>query len=120
VCFEEQKSGVKDDSRSQRRTNDPLLCPCRWLGRAVRRVIITVPDWTGDTLLCTVRSRTTFSTINNTFTKRLLRHTCQIYRGHATFGFHPHEIGNRSIRSGAAMALFMKDHSTEKIVILGR
>ncbi len=37
-----------------------------------------------------------------------------------TFGFHPHKIGNRSIRSGAAMALFLKDHSTAKIMILGR
>jgi hypothetical protein len=120
VCFEEQKSGVKDDSRSQRRTNNPLICPCWRLGRAVRRVISTVSDWTGDTLLCTVQSRTTSNTINNTFTKRLLRHTCQIYGGHATFGFHPHEIGNRSVRSGAAMALFMKDHSTAKIMILGR
>jgi hypothetical protein len=73
VCFEEQKSGVKDDSRSQRLNNAPLLCPCRRLRRAVRWVISTVPDWTGDTLLCTVRSGTTSNTINNTFTKQLLR-----------------------------------------------
>jgi hypothetical protein len=37
-----------------------------------------------------------------------------------TFGFHIREIDNRSIRSGAAMALFMKDHLTAKIMILGR
>jgi hypothetical protein len=43
-----------------------------------------------------------------------------MFGGKPTFGFHPHEIGNRSIRSGAAMALFLKDHSTAKIMILGR
>jgi len=36
------------------------------------------------------------------------------------FGFHPEEIGNRSIRSGAAMALFLNDVSSDKIMILGR
>jgi hypothetical protein len=43
-----------------------------------------------------------------------------MFGGKMTFGFHLHEIGNRSIRSGAAMALFLKDHSTAKIMILGR
>jgi hypothetical protein len=37
-----------------------------------------------------------------------------------TLSKHPREIGNRSIRSGAATALFMKDHSTAKIMILRR
>jgi hypothetical protein len=43
-----------------------------------------------------------------------------MFGGKTTFGFNPHEIGNRSIRSGAAMALFLRDHSTAKIMILGR
>jgi hypothetical protein len=120
VTFEDQKNAIKNDSRSQRRTTDHLLCPGRRFGRAVRRIVETVPNWTEDTLLCTVRSAGKTHTINNKFTKRVLCHTCQLYRGHETFGFHPHEIGNRSIRSGAAMALFMKDHSTAKIMILGR
>ena len=120
VTFEDQKNGIKMDSRSQRRTGDRKLCPTFRLGRAVRRIVSTVPDWSPDTLLCTIRSGDKNQQITNTFTKRLLRHTCHIYGGHKTFGFHPREIGNRSIRSGAAMALFMKDHSTAKIMILGR
>jgi hypothetical protein len=43
-----------------------------------------------------------------------------MFGGKTTFGFNPHEIGNRSIRSGAAMALFLRDNSTAKIMILGR
>ena len=33
---------------------------------------------------------------------------CAMFGGKTTFGFHPHEVGNRSLRSGAAMALFLK------------
>jgi hypothetical protein len=119
VTFEDQKNGIKMDSRSHRRTGDPKLCPTACLGRAVRPIVSTVPGWTKDTLLCTIRLGNKNQQITNTFTKRLLRHTCQLYGGHKTFGSHPREIGNRSIRSGAVMTLFMKDHLTAKIMILG-
>ena len=40
--------------------------------------------------------------------------------GRDHFGFEPAEIGNKSIRSGAANALALNDHSPYKIMILGR
>jgi hypothetical protein len=49
-----------------------------------------------------------------------IRSSCASLGGHRAFGFHPHEIGNKSIRSGAAMALFLANHSPAKIMILGR
>ena len=36
------------------------------------------------------------------------------------FGFGPADIGNRSLRSGAAMSLFLMKHSSDEIMILGR
>ena len=42
------------------------------------------------------------------------------YDGRNKFGFYPHEIGNRSVRSGEAIALFLKDHSLDKNMLLGR
>jgi hypothetical protein len=39
--------------------------------------------------------------------------------GKATFLFDPQEIGNKSIKSGATMVLFINDVSTAKIMILG-
>jgi hypothetical protein len=60
------------------------------------------------------------SLLSDEFTLQLLRSTCTMFGGKSVFGFYPHEIGNRSIRSGAAMALFLKDHSTAKIMILKR
>jgi hypothetical protein len=90
--FEDQKNGIKMDSRSQRRMGDHKLCPTTCLGRAVRRIVSTGPGWTKDTLLCRIRLRNKNQQITNTFTKRLLHHTCQLYGGHNTLGFHPQEI----------------------------
>jgi hypothetical protein len=122
VTWRNQKNGKRMDSRTQRRTRDPLLCPCLRLGRGVQRVLNTVPHANTHTLLCALYNTTNKNTthINDEFTLNLLRTTCAMFGGKPTFGFHPHEIGNRSIRSGAAMALFLKDHSTAKIMILGR
>jgi hypothetical protein len=49
-----------------------------------------------------------------------LRHVCSLLGGEKTFGFRSSDIGNKSIRSGAAMSLFLMDHSVAKIMILGR
>jgi hypothetical protein len=121
VIFEDQKNKTKNDARTQRKTQDPVLCPVLRFGRAVRRVILSIPDYDGNTPLCAIPSpsgKTTF--VNSTFTRALLRYTCKIHGGKPAFGFSPDEIGNRSLRSGAAMALFLKNHSTAKIMILGR
>ena len=59
--------------------------------------------------------------ITNSFLLKLLRLICKIYGGKQAFGFSPSEIGNCSIRGGAAMALFLADHSPARIMImLGR
>ena len=36
------------------------------------------------------------------------------------YGIEEHKLGTRSIQSGAAMAFFLMDHSTDKIMILGQ
>lgn len=122
VTWRNQKNGKRLDSRTQRRTGDPCLCPGLRFGRAIQRVLRTVPNATPHTLVCALYNNTTQQTdhLQDEFTLNLLRSTCAMFGGKSTFGFHPHEIGNRSIRSGAAMALFLKDHSTAKIMILGR
>jgi hypothetical protein len=114
------KNGTKMDARTQRRTGDRVLCPILRWGRAVKQILATIPNTSDATPLCIVRSHGEAKLITNTFTKQLLRHTCSFYGGQKVFGFHHHEIGNRSIRSGAAMALFLMDHSSAKIMILGR
>ena len=58
--------------------------------------------------------------VSNTFIRGLFRSVCKLFGGAAAFGFAPLEIGNKSIRSGAAMSLFLADHTPAKIMILGR
>ena len=40
--------------------------------------------------------------------------------GKAVFGYTANDIGTRSLRSGAAMSLFLMNHPVAKIMILGR
>ena len=49
-----------------------------------------------------------------------MRSTCRIHGGKEKFGFDPEEIGNKNLQSGAAMALFLQNHLSDKIMILGR
>lgn len=50
-----------------------------------------------------------------------LRRTCKIYDGENKYGIAELEIGTRSIRSGAAMALALQGgNSDKKIMMLGR
>jgi hypothetical protein len=120
IVFEDQKNGKKMDARSQRRSGHSYLCPILRWGSAVQRITATIPDWTDQTTLCSIAIDDKIMEISNVFVRKLLRHTCFLFGGFTTFGFHPHEIGNRSIRSGAAMSLFLMDHSPAKIMILGR
>jgi hypothetical protein len=122
VTWRNQFNGNRMDSCTQRGTRYPLLCPCVRLARCVTRVLTTVPGAAPHSILCSLSNTTTNTTtyIHDEFTLNLLRITCTMFGGKTTFGFNPHEIGNQSIRSGAAMALFLRDHSTTKIMILGR
>ena len=97
---------------------DTFLCPVLCWGSAVQRIIATIPNYDDSLSKCSVSLAGETLEISNAFVRKLLRHTCLIFGGFATFGFHPHEIGNKSIRSGAAMSLFLMAHSPAKIMIL--
>jgi hypothetical protein len=58
--------------------------------------------------------------VTSTYVRTQLRQTCRTFGGKAVFGFAAHEIGNKSIRSGAAMSLFLTNTHTDRIMILGR
>jgi hypothetical protein len=120
IVFADQKNKQKMDSRTQRRTTDRWLCPVRRWASAVNRIRRTVPEYNDDTPICSFRSGRTTVMITNSFTLTLLRSFCSNHGGHHRFGFAAHEIGNKSLRSGAAMALFLANHSTAKIMLLGR
>ena len=76
-----------------------------------------------NTLLCTFHKRGRRAKfITQDYCLKFIRKIYQTYGydGVEHFGFHKEEIGNRSICLGAAIALFLNDHSSDKIMILGR
>jgi hypothetical protein len=120
ITFVDQKSGKKMDPRTQQRTGHPFLCPLLRYASVVQRIHQLVPNWTPQTQVNTIRVDNKTFHITNSFMRKLLRASCQNFGGKATFGFDPKEIGNKSIRSGAAMALFLQNISSTRIMLLGR
>ena len=109
------------DFRSQRKTGDPILCPVLRFIRVVRRIRKFVPCCNRQTPLYTFFEVGMKSTrMSQRYTLQLLKKACHKGGGREVFGFSPKESQNRSIQSGAVMALFLKGHSAEKIMLLGR
>ena len=121
ITFIAQKNGKKMDSRSQLRSGHHFLCPVlRWVS-IVQRITRLIPYHKPSTTVDSFPTASNALThITSTFTRQLLWHVCAVSGGFPVFGFHPHELGNPSIRSGAAMSLFLMNHSPARIMILGR
>jgi hypothetical protein len=118
IVFADQKNKQKMDSRTQHRTTDRWLCPVRRWASAVKRIRRTVPEYSNDTPICSFLSGRKTVMIPNSFTLTFLRSFCSSHGDHHRFWFAAHEIGNKSLRSGAAMALFLANHFTAKIMLL--
>ena len=99
ITFEDQKNGEKQDSRTQRRTGDNVLCPALRLASAVQRIVNTIPNYNDSTYLCSVYDNENQKVllINQAYIRKSLRDTCRIFGGKAVFGFDPEDIGNKSI-----------------------
>jgi hypothetical protein len=79
-----------------------------------------IPDATNHTPIRTIMVNNSILKITSTYKRTQLRQTCRTFGGKAIFGFDAHQIGNKSICSGAAMSLFLTNTHTDRIIILGR
>ena len=122
ITFRDQKNGRKMETRTQGRTGDPVFDPVLRLASAVRRIKRNVSDWKRDTDICTIGKRANVLRLTDKIVLETIRSVCRIGGGKDAFGFGPDEIGNRSLRSGAAMtlALSKKNWNSIQIMILGR
>jgi hypothetical protein len=123
VTFVMQKVQPKNETRTQQRTGDPVLCPVLSWGALITR-LLSYPASSDSTPVNfffdssrPVHDR--FRFISQAATNTLLRHTCKI-KPDLYFGYQADSIGSHSLRSGAAMALFLAGEPTSKIMILGR
>jgi hypothetical protein len=107
------------DSQTQRRTSNPILCPITAFAYLIHCIRLTVPGYNPSTPICAIYVDGCHRSITQEFLRSQLRMTCQLGGGKEAFGFEPHEIGIKSIQSGAAISLFLMDHRPHKIMILG-
>ena len=123
ICFVDQKNGTKMEKRSQRRSGKRILCPVAAWVSVVQRVIRAFPEESDkeDLPVCAYKMAGHRGEITSSQVIRLLRTTCQVYDGENRYGIAESEIGTRSIRSGAAMALAVQGNASDKkIMMLGR
>jgi hypothetical protein len=120
VTFEDQKNGTKMDKRTHQRTGDPILCPVERIASLVERIYRRVPSASPDTAINTMFLLSRESKASSTALRNYIRSSCTCGGGTTTFGFAASDLGTRSIRSGAAMSLFLMNHPVHKIMILGR
>jgi hypothetical protein len=116
-----QKNNETNDTRFQRRTGDPaVLCPIRRATSLVERIVRLVPNCGPTTTVNTIGSSDRAIQLASEFLRQRLRVTRTTLGGKPVFGYAAADIRTKSIRSGAATALFLMNHSTERIMLLGR
>ena len=126
ICFVDQKNGTKMERRSQRRSGVDGLCPVQSWAAVVQRInrqFRDVQDKRG-LPVCSYRQEdggTKVHQVSDERVRNLLRSTCRLFDGVNQYGIGEREVGTRSIRSGAAMALAVQGGQSERsIMMLGR
>jgi hypothetical protein len=120
VTFENQKNGLKMDRRTHKRTGDPVMCPVLRLSSLIKRILATDDKAEPDTPVSTIWRTGRRGVVTSEELRLHLRSACTKGGGVGTFGYGASDIGTRSLRSGAAMGLFLMNHPVAKIMILGR
>ena len=118
ITFEMQKNDEKHNTVIHGRTDDPTLCPVLQWGRLVNR-ILSYPGTSQDTQVCTVWRHGRLDKITSKQVQLALRAACTAV-GSARLGFELHEIGTHSLRSGAAMEIYLAGVPMYTIMLIGR
>jgi len=122
ICFVDQKNGTKMERRSHRQTGQEILCPVKSWVRVVQRVRSQFRTEEHYSIpVCAYKEGNTAKEITSAQVLQLLRSSCKFHDGENRYGIKLSELGTRSIRSGAAMALALQGNtSDQKIMMLGR
>jgi len=120
ITFVLQKNNTKYDTITQWATNDKDLCPVQRWGRLVQR-IRSYPGSTDATPVNLFRDPKTLSYhyITSSNISSALRRSAEWF-GVDDLGFQPKELGTHSIRSGAAMAMYLTQTPVYTIMLIGR
>lgn len=118
ITFIFQKNDERDATVTQWRTDDPVLCPVRAWSSIVKR-ILSYPNTDFKTSVNTVMSRGKLVEVKSKWLLDRLRAAVRTI-GKDVLGFKAMELGNHSICSGAAMAMYLAGVPVFTIMLIGR
>ncbi|KAL7470542.1 hypothetical protein ACHAXS_012730 [Conticribra weissflogii] len=118
LTFVFQKKDLKHDSVSQLASGDPIICPVRQWAALVKR-IRSYPGVLDDTTVDTVMMFGRFRRISSKEMVNALRDAASAV-GEERLGFDKEEIGTHSLRSGAAMSMYLGECPVYTIMMIGR
>lgn len=118
ITFEDQKNAEQHDTITMQNANDKLLCPVIAWTKVVQR-IMKCPGTNLDTHVNTFFSGGKIREISSNDLLKALRAAATVLT-EARLGFKPDEIGTHSIRSGAAMAMYLDEVPVYTVMLIGR
>ena len=118
LIFEDQKNRAKWDKSTQESTHDPLLNPTRALASLVDE-LWNHPKTTPDTQICQFYDDGSSRYVSGNDMLLFMRRTADAI-GQDKLGFSSKDLGTHSVRSGAAMAIFLDNTPIFLIMLVGR
>ena len=118
ITFERQKNDRKWDTVTQWRTSDPVMCPVKLWASIIRR-ILTLKGTNQDSPVSLAPHRNSTISITSEIVANLLKDGV-VAIGETKLGIDRSEVGTHSIRSGAAMAMYLAGVPVFSIMLIGR
>jgi hypothetical protein len=118
ITFERQKREQKHDTITHEATGDSVLCPVRFAAGLVRR-IRSYPSTDSNTHVSAYMNSGEIADVTSAQVVNALRDAIGAI-GEARLGIAKHEVGTHSLRSGAAMAMYLGECPVYTIMLMGR
>ena len=118
ITFEDQKNDMRNETVTMHSSSHRSMCPVKCWARVVRRVLST-PKSTNDSFVNTFTFNGRKAFVTSTEAVKALR-AAAICFGEKRLGFPASDIGTHSLRSGAAMAMYLDEVPVYTIMLLGR
>ena len=118
VTYERQKKDERNDTVTHHASDDTVMCPVRQWAAVVRR-IRGYPGANDNTPVSAVWRKGKIEHITSQEMVNALR-AAVVAVGEDRLGFKKEEVGTHSIRSGAAMAMYLGDCPIYTIMMMGR
>ncbi len=118
ITFKRQKRDLEHDTITHEATGDSVLCPVRFAAGLVRR-IRSYPSTDSNTHVSAYMNNGGIADVTSAQVVNVLRDVVGAI-GEARLGIAKHEVDTHSLRSGAAMAMYLGECPLYTIMLMGR